>query len=137
MVRASRAPYGKRNHGPGARPVTARTAAAPSRTSSTTLVDGRVVRSGWVSEWSPTGWAALIDRADAGWSRTKSPGRKNVAAARFAASVARMDATPVLLAPPSKVSTATFDVVGTSVRSWPRYSAISWQAVGAGGVLVL
>jgi uncharacterized membrane protein YczE len=38
----------------------------------------------------------------------------------------------VLLAPPSKVSTATFAVVGTTTRSLPRYFAVTVHALGAG-----
>jgi hypothetical protein len=89
------------------------------RTWSTTADDDIVVRSGWVLEWLPTGCASAILAVASGLVRMKSPVRKNVAGVRVAASVARIDDTPVLLAPPSKVNTATLDVVGTAAHRRP------------------
>src|SRR6266566_3550537 len=73
----------------------------------------------------------MITLACAGKSRAQVPVRKNVARAFLARSVDSMDANPAALAPASKVSATTFEVVGTRVQSVPSSEAAG--GVGAAG----
>lgn len=67
-----------------------------------------------------------------GYSRAKSPVRKNVAGVPVLARVSRILAVPSLLAPPSKVSAMTFDEVGILLTSCPLKPVGIAQVAGCG-----
>ena len=98
-------------------------------TSALTWASVSWVKYGCVTEWLPARKPSWTIRfAWEGKSRTQVPVRKNVARTFLARSADSMDGSPAALAPASKVSATTLEVVGMPVQSVP-----SSELAGAGG----